>query len=188
MTKVRCKWCIGQDIYEKYHDEEWGDPVYEDQHLYELLLLESFQAGLNWLTILKKREQFREAFDEFDYHKISKYTQKDVSRLLNNEEIVRHRGKIEASITNAKGFIKIQEEYDSFSKYIWGYVSKEPILNSFSKLNQVPSQTELSQNISGDLRKRGFKFLGPTTIYAFMQASGMVNDHLSYCFRHKKSV
>jgi DNA-3-methyladenine glycosylase I len=188
MTKVRCKWCIGQDIYEKYHDEEWGEPVYDDQHLYELLLLESFQAGLNWLTILKKREQFREAFDEFDYRKISKYTHEDVSRLLNNEEIVRHRGKIEASITNAKGFIKIQVEYDSFSKYIWEYVNKEPILNSFSKLNQVPSQTEMSQNISKDLRKRGFKFLGPTTIYAFMQASGMVNDHLSYCFRHKKSV
>ena len=188
MTKVRCEWCIGQDIYEKYHDEEWADPVYEDQHLYELLLLESFQAGLNWLTILKKREQFREAFDQFDYHKISKYTSEDVYRLLNDEEIVRHRGKIEASITNAKGFIKIQEEYDSFSKYIWEYVSKEPILNSFSKLNQVPSQTEMSQNISGDLRKRGFKFLGPTTIYAFMQASGMVNDHLTYCFKHKKSV
>jgi len=156
--------------------------------LYELFLLESFQAGLNWLTILKKREQFREAFDQFDYHKISKYTSEDVSRLLNNEEIVRHRGKIEASITNAKGFIKIQEEYDSFSKYIWESVNKEPILNSFSKLNQVPSQTEMSQNISGDLRKRGFKFLGPTTIYAFMQASGMVNDHLTYCFKHKKSV
>jgi DNA-3-methyladenine glycosylase I len=188
MAKVRCEWCMGQEIYEKYHDEEWGEPVYDDQHLYELLLLESFQAGLNWLTILKKREQFREAFDQFDYQKISKYTDEDVSRLLNNEKIIRHRGKIEASITNAKGFIKIQDEYDTFSKYIWKYVNKEPILNSFSKLNQVPSQTELSQNISKDLRKRGFKFLGPTTIYAFMQASGMVNDHLTYCFKHKKSV
>jgi DNA-3-methyladenine glycosylase I len=188
MAKVRCEWCIGQGIYEKYHDEEWGEPIYDDQHLYELLLLESFQAGLDWLTILKKREQFREAFDRFDYHKISKYTNEDVSRLLNNEYIIRHRGKIEASITNAKGFIKIQDEHDTFSKYIWEYVNKEPILNSFSKLNRAPSQTRLSQNISKNLRKRGFKFLGPTTIYGFMQASGMVNNHLIYCFKHKKSV
>lgn len=188
MAKLRCDWCINNDLYQKYHDKEWGEPIYEDRKLFEMLLLESFQAGLNWLTILKKRESFRKAFDEFDYEVISNYSAEKISELLQNENIIRHRGKIEAAINNANAFLKIQNEFGSFSNYIWKFVDKTPKLNSFSSLDQVPAQTELSQRISKDLKKRGFKFLGPTTVYAFMQAVGMVNDHLTYCFKHKKSV
>jgi DNA-3-methyladenine glycosylase I len=188
MAKVRCDWCNNSEIYVKYHDEEWGVPVYEDHQLFEMLILESFQAGLNWLTILKKREHFREAFDAFDYKQVSKYSEAKVKELLTNDGIIRHRGKIEASINNAKAFITIQQEFESFSKYIWAYVNHKPIINEFSSIAEIPAQTNLSQKISADLRKRGFKFLGPTTIYAFMQATGMVNDHLTYCFKHKKSA
>lgn len=188
MAKVRCDWCNNSEIYVKYHDEEWGEPVYEDYRLFEMLVLESFQAGLNWLTILKKRENFRQALDQFDYKLISNYSEEKILELLQDEGIIRHRGKIEATIDNARAFLKIQSEFASFSNYIWTYVNHNPILNSFSNLDQVPSQTELSQTISKDLKKRGFKFLGPTTVYAFMQAIGMVNDHVTYCFKHKKSA
>jgi DNA-3-methyladenine glycosylase I len=188
MAKVRCDWCNNSEIYVKYHDEEWGEPVYEDQEFFEMLVLESFQAGLNWLTILKKREHFREAFDDFDYKLIAQYSDAKVKELLSNEGIIRHRGKIEATINNAKAFMSIQKEFNSFSNYIWSYVDHQPILNHFLTLNEVPAQTDLSQKISKDLRKRGFKFLGPTTVYAFMQATDMVNDHLTYCFKHKKSA
>lgn len=188
MAKVRCDWCTNSEIYVKYHDEEWGEHVYEDLQLFEMMMLESFQAGLKWLTILKKREGFRSAFDEFDYKLIAKYSEEKISELLQNENIIRHRGKIEATITNAKAFIAIQKEFGSFSDYIWNYVDGQPKLNSFSSLSEVPAHTELSQTISKDLKKRGFKFLGPTTVYAFMQAIGMVNDHLTYCFKHKKSA
>lgn len=188
MAKVRCDWCNNSEIYVKYHDEEWGEPVYEDQEFFEMLVLESFQAGLNWLTILKKREHFREAFDDFDYKLIAQYSDAKVKELLSNEGIIRHRGKIEATINNAKAFMSIQKEFNSFSNYIWSYVDHQPILNHFLTLNEVPAQTDLSQKISKDLRKRGFKFLGPTTVYAFLQATGMVNDHLTYCFKHKKST
>ena len=188
MAKIRCDWCTNSEIYVKYHDEEWGEPIFEDRQLFEMLVLESFQAGLNWLTILKKREGFRTAFDEFDYKLISNYSEDKISELLQNENIIRHRGKIEATIGNAKAFIGIQAEFGSFSNFIWAYVDGQPKLNSFSSLSEVPAQTELSQKISKDLKKRGFKFLGPTTVYAFMQATGMVNDHLTSCFKHKKSV
>lgn len=188
MAKLRCDWCNNSEIYVKYHDKEWGEPVYEDRKLFEMLVLESFQAGLNWLTILKKRESFRQAFDEFDYELISNYSEEKISELLQNENIIRHRGKIEATINNAKAFLKIQTEFGSFSSYIWKYVNHSPKLNSFSSLKEVPSQTDLSQRISKDLKKRGFKFLGPTTVYAFMQATGMVSDHVTYCFKHKKSA
>ena len=187
MAKVRCDWCNNSEIYVKYHDEEWGNPVDEDSKLFEMLVLESFQAGLNWLTILKKRENFRQAFNQFDVELISGYSEDKISELLQDEGIIRHHGKIEATIYNAKGFLKIQSEFGSFSNYIWSYVNHQPKLNSFSSLDQVPSQTELSQKISKDLKKRGFKFLGPTTVYAFMQATGVVNDHLTYCFKHKKT-
>lgn len=188
MAKVRCDWCKNNDLYQKYHDEEWGEPDYEDRKLFEMLLLESFQAGLNWLTILKKRESFRTAFDEFDYRVISKYSEDKISELLQDENIIRHRGKIEAAINNANAFLKIQKEFGSFSNFIWKFVDGTPVLNSFSSLEQVPAQTQLSQNISKELKKRGLKFIGPTTVYAYMQATGLVNDHLTYCFKHKKSV
>lgn len=188
MAKVRCDWCNNSEIYVKYHDEEWGEPIIEDHKLFEMLVLESFQAGLNWLTILKKREGFRTAFDDFDYQVISNYSEEKILELLQNKDIIRHRGKIEAAINNANAFIKIQNEFNSFSKYIWGFVAHTPEINSFTSLDQVPAQTQLSKAISKDLKKRGFKFLGPTTVYAFMQAVGLVNDHLTYCFKHKKSV
>lgn len=188
MAKVRCDWCKSNDLYQKYHDQEWGVPVYEDRKLFEMLILESFQAGLNWLTILKKREGFRKAFDEFDYRVISKYSEDKISELLKDKNIIRHRGKIEAAINNANAFLKIQKEFGSFSNYLWKFVDGTPLLNSFSSLNQVPAQTQLSQKISKELKKRGFKFIGPTTVYAYMQATGMVNDHLTYCFKHKKSA
>ncbi|SDG49514.1 DNA-3-methyladenine glycosylase I [Psychroflexus sediminis] len=188
MAKVRCDWCNKSEIYVKYHDEEWGKPVDADRKLFEMLVLESFQAGLNWLTILKKREGFRTAFDDFDYHVIAAYSDDKISKLLQNEHIIRHRGKIEATVSNADAFLKIKKEFGSFSKYIWKFVNGIPVSNSFSSLEQVPAQTELSRSISKDLKKRGFKFLGPTTVYAFMQAVGIVNDHLTYCFKHKKSA
>ncbi|WP_019037597.1 DNA-3-methyladenine glycosylase I [Psychroflexus tropicus] len=188
MTKVRCDWCNNSEIYVKYHDEEWGVPEYDDQKLFEMLVLESFQAGLNWLTILKKRENFKSAFDDFNYEMISKYTEMKISKLLKNEGIIRHRGKIEATVQNARSFMKVQEEFGSFSTFIWSYVDDRPKINSFKNLDQVPTQTELSQRISENLKKRGFKFLGPTTVYAFMQATGLVNDHVIYCFKHKKSA
>ncbi|NEV94606.1 DNA-3-methyladenine glycosylase I [Psychroflexus sp. YR1-1] len=188
MAKIRCDWCKNNDLYQKYHDNEWGEPVYDDEKLFEMLLLESFQAGLNWLTILKKREGFRTAFDKFDYRRISKYSEDKISELLQNEDIIRHRGKIEAAISNAKAFLNIQKEFGSFSNYIWAYVNGVPVFNAFASPEEVPAQTEVSQSISKDLKKRGFKFLGPTTVYAFMQATGMVNDHLTYCFKHKKSA
>jgi DNA-3-methyladenine glycosylase I len=188
MAKVRCDWCNNSEIYVKYHDEEWGEPVYEDCRLFEMLVLESFQAGLNWLTILKKRENFRQGFDQFDYKLISNYSEEKILELLQDEGIIRHRGKIEATIDNARAFLNIQSEFGSFSNYIWAYVNHQPELNSFSNLDQVPSQTGLSRAISKDLKKRGFKFLGPTTVYAFMQAIGLVNDHVTYCFKHKKSA
>ncbi|MFN2260848.1 MAG: DNA-3-methyladenine glycosylase I [Psychroflexus sp.] len=186
MTKIRCDWCVGDELYEKYHDLEWGEPVKSDIKLFEFLILESFQAGLSWITILRKRENLRLAFDGFVYLKISKYDSEKVNNLLQDTGIIRHRAKIGATIQNAKAFIEIQNEFGSFSEYIWGFVNHEPILNSFETLSEIPAQTELSQKISKDLKKRGFKFLGPTTVYAFMQAVGMVNDHLIKCFKHKQ--
>lgn len=186
MEKNRCDWCLGNDLYIKYHDEEWGVPKTSDQELFELLVLESFQAGLSWLTILKKRENFRNAFEDFQVEKVAAFTEKDVSNLLQNEGIIRHRGKIEATIHNAKAFMEIQKEHQSFSAFLWKYVNHQPITNQFESLADVPSQTEISQQLSKDLRKLGFKFMGPTTTYAFMQAAGLVNDHLIGCFRYSE--
>ena len=172
----------------KYHDEEWGVPTYDDQKLYEMLVLESFQAGLNWLTILKKREHFRIAFDAFDYETVATYKEDKVLELLQNKNIIRHRGKIEAAINNAEAILKIQNEFGSFSAYLWRFVGGKPIINNFINHKDVPSETELSKTMALDLKQKGFKFLGPTTIYAFMQATGLVNDHVGYCFKHKKSA
>lgn len=181
--KIRCKWCIGIDIYEKYHDEEWGIPVYDDQKLFEFLILETFQAGLSWITILKKRETFRLAFNDFDYSKVALYSEDKIQELMQNTGIIRNQLKIRSAVSNAISFMKIQEEFGSFSKYIWGFVDGNPIENTPNTLKEVPATTLLSDTISKDLKKRGFKFVGSTVVYAHMQATGMVNDHVKNCWK-----
>lgn len=184
MEKHKCGWCIGDDLYESYHDKEWGIPVKDDAIFFEFLVLETFQAGLSWITILKKRENFRYAFDHFDYKKIANYNQSKIDILLQNAGIVRNKLKINAAISNAQEFIKIQEEYGSFSVYIWGFVNDEPIKNKVTNYKDGPATTPISDAISKDMKKRGFKFVGSTVVYAFMQATGMVNDHEVRCFRY----
>lgn len=184
MNKNRCGWCVGNDLYEAYHDEEWGVPVYDDATLFEFLILETFQAGLSWITILKKRENFRKAFDNFDYERIAKYNASKVEALLQDTGIVRNKLKVNATITNAQAFMKIQEHFGSFSSYIWNFVDGKPIKNSLKNHKDAPANTPLSDAISKDLKKRGFKFVGSTVIYAHMQATGMVNDHVESCFRY----
>ncbi|WP_243473719.1 DNA-3-methyladenine glycosylase I [Winogradskyella sp. MH6] len=186
MTKHRCGWCVGDPLYEAYHDQEWGVPVYDDDTLFEFLILETFQAGLSWITVLRKRENFREAFDNFDYQKIAKYKQAKIETLLKNEGIIRNKLKVNATVTNAQAFMKIQDEFGSFSKYIWDFVDGKPIKNSIQNYKEAPGNTELSDQISKDLKKRGFKFVGTTVIYAHMQATGMVNDHEVSCFRYNE--
>ncbi|WP_179375266.1 DNA-3-methyladenine glycosylase I [Winogradskyella wichelsiae] len=184
MSKNRCGWCVGDPLYEAYHDEEWGVPVFDDDKLFEFLILETFQAGLSWITILRKRENFRKALDNFDYKKIANYQVSKEEELLQNAGIIRNKLKIKATISNAQAFMKIQKEFGSFSKYIWNFVDGEPIKNSFESFKDSPNNTELSDSISKDLKKRGFKFVGSTVIYAQMQATGMVNDHEMSCFRY----
>ena len=185
-TKHRCGWCVGDDLYEAYHDKEWGVPVKDDNTLFEFLILETFQAGLSWITVLRKRENFRKAFDHFDYKKIAKYNQKKIDELLQNEGIIRNKLKVNATITNAQAFMKIQEEYGSFSKYIWAFVDDKPIKNQVEHYKKAPATTPISDALSKDLKKRGFKFVGSTVMYAHMQATGMVNDHEVDCFRYKE--
>ena len=184
-TITRCAWCEKDDLYRKYHDEEWGKPVYDDATIFEFLVLETFQAGLSWYTILSKREHFRKAFDQFDYQKIAKYPEEKLATLLENPGIIRNKLKIKATVTNAQAFIKIQEEFGSFSKYIWGFVDGKPIDNKPKSLSEVPATTAISDALSKDLKKRGFKFTGSTVMYAHMQATGMVNDHITECFIRK---
>ncbi|MAO10624.1 MAG: DNA-3-methyladenine glycosylase I [Flavobacteriaceae bacterium] len=186
MTKQRCAWCGDDPLYIAYHDTEWGVPVYDDKTLFEFLLLETFQAGLSWITILRKRENFREAFDGFDYKKIANYDQKKIDSLLENAGIIRNKLKVNSAVTNAQAFIKVQEEFGSFSKYIWGFVDGKPIHNELKSLEGAPANTPLSDAISKDLKKRGFKFVGSTVVYAHMQATGMVNDHVTSCFRYEE--
>ena len=181
--KTRCKWCVGIDIYEKYHDEEWGVPVYEDQKLFEFLILETFQAGLSWITILKKRENFKVAFDDFDYKKVALYTEDKIQELLQDAGIIRNKLKVRAAVSNAVAFMKVQEEFGSFSKYIWEFTNGKPIQNNRQSLKEVPATTALSDEISKDLKKRGFKFVGSTVVYAHMQATGMVDDHVADCWK-----
>lgn len=180
----RCGWCVGDSLYETYHDTEWGVPVYDDALLFEFLILETFQAGLSWITVLRKRENFREAFDNFDYQKISNYSEEKIEALLQNAGIIRNKLKVRATVTNAQAFIKIQEEFGSFSDYIWGFVGGNPIQNNVKDYKKAPATTEISDKLSKDLKKRGFKFVGSTVIYAHMQATGMVNDHEEDCFRN----
>lgn len=182
--KQRCPWCKGDRLYEKYHDEEWGVPVYDDAKLFEFLILETFQAGLSWITVLRKRENFRKAFDDFNYKKIAQYKQDKIDQLLQDTGIIRNKLKVNATVTNAQAFIKIQEEFGSFSNYIWGFIDGKPIKNNFKTLSEVPANTPLSDTISKDLKKHGFKFVGTTVVYAHMQATGMVNDHVTSCFRY----
>lgn len=184
--KKRCYWAGSDPLYLEYHDTEWGVPLYDDHKIFEFLILETFQAGLSWMTILKKRDNFRKALDNFDYKKIVKYSEKKFEELMNNKGIIRNRLKIRATITNAQAFIEIQKEFGSFSKYIWNFVDNKPIQNNYSSVKDVPAKTELSDKISLDMKKRGFKFVGSTIVYSHMQATGMVNDHTSECFRYKE--
>lgn len=181
--KKRCEWSSGKEMTE-YHDKEWGLPVHDDRKLFEMLILEGAQAGLSWETILKRRENYRKAFENFDPVKISKYGEKDIERLLGNKGIIRNRLKINSTIGNAKAFLEVQEEFGSFDKYIWSFVDHKVIKNKFKKLSELPANTEISDRMSKDLKKRGFKFVGSTICYAFMQAVGMVNDHAVDCFRY----
>ncbi len=184
MKKHRCGWCLGDPLYEAYHDTEWGVPVKDDSTLFEFLILETFQAGLSWITVLRKRENFREAFDNFDYNKIAQYNQTKIDSLLQNPGIIRNKLKVNATVSNARAFMATQKEFGSFSKYIWDFVNGNPIKNEWENYRDAPATTELSDIISKDLKKRGFRFVGSTVIYAHMQATGMVNDHEVNCFRY----
>ena len=184
----RCNWANGSELEQSYHDQEWGVEIHDDRTLFEFLVLEGAQAGLSWSTILKKREAYRRAFDNFDARKISRYSETTVSRLLTNSEIIRNRLKINAAVTNARAFLQVQKEFGSFDRYIWQFVNGRPIRNSWRTMTDIPASTPESEDMSKDLKKRGFKFVGPTICYAFMQAVGMVNDHVVDCFRHKELV
>ena len=181
---TRCAWPGADPLYQAYHDEEWGVPEWDPQALFEKLILDGFQAGLSWITILRKRANFRAAFHGFDPEKIACYGKRDVTRLLKDAGIVRHRGKIEATIGNARAFLEIQNGPRDFSEYLWGFVDGQPRQNTWTRHSQIPTQTPESQAMSKDLKVRGFRFCGPTICYAFMQAVGMVNDHTTDCFRH----
>ncbi|PIF04828.1 MAG: DNA-3-methyladenine glycosylase I [Arcobacter sp.] len=187
INKKRCAWVnLKNDLYIKYHDEQWGVPVYEDRVLFEMLVLEGAQAGLSWETILNKRENYKKAFDNFDVQKVSFYDEKKELELLADAGIVRNKLKIKSAIKNAKVFLQIQKEFGSFSSYLWHYVDGKPIQNHFENISDVPTSTELSDTLSKDLKKRGMSFVGSTIIYAFMEAIGMVNDHTIDCFRYKE--
>jgi DNA-3-methyladenine glycosylase I len=182
--KERCPWCLSDETYTKYHDKEWGRPVKNDQKLFEFLILDGAQAGLSWLTILKRREGYREAFDNMNPELIARYTGRDIKRLMNDTRIIRNHRKIESAIGNARCFLTMMEGPVSFSKWLWNWVDGKPIINHFKTMQEVPASTPLSENISKALKERGFSFVGPTIIYAILQAAGLVNDHLTDCFRH----
>jgi DNA-3-methyladenine glycosylase I len=182
----RCEWANKNEIEQSYHDYEWGVAIHDDRTLFEFLVLEGAQAGLSWSTILRKREGYRKAFDNFDARKVSQYSEADVLRLLANPEIIRNRLKINAAVTNAQAFLQVREQFGSFDRYIWQFVNGRPIQNSWRQLTEIPSSSPQSGAMSKDLQKRGFKFVGTTICYAFMQAVGMVNDHVVGCFRYKE--
>jgi len=185
--RKRCEWCTGSELYMAYHDTEWGTPVFNDRKHFEFLVLESAQAGLSWITILKKRENYRKAYDGFDPKKVARYGDKKKSELLNNPGIIRNRLKIEASINNAARFLEIQKEFGSFSDYIWSFTKGKQIKGKWKTLGDIPARTELSDRISLDLKKRGFKFLGSIIMYSHLQATGIVNDHITTCFRYRET-
>lgn len=182
--KKRCQWSTNDPLYIRYHDEEWGVPVHDDRLIFEFLILEGAQAGLSWLTILKRRKHYREAFDYFDPQKVAQYDENRIDQLLTNAGIIRNRRKVESAVSNAKAFLEVQREFGSFARYIWSFVGGKPIINAWNSLADIPAQTTESMAMSKDLVRRGFKFVGPTICYAHMQATGMVNDHLVECFRY----
>ncbi len=184
--KIRCDWCESSDLMRKYHDEEWGVPLHDDNKLFEFLVLDAFQAGLSWSTVLNKRENFRKAFHNYDIKKISRYSEKDINRLINDAGIIRNKLKINSAVTNAQKFLEVQKEFGSFDKYIWQFTDGKPLVNKWKELKEIPAKTTQSDDMSKDLQKRGFKFVGSTICYAFMQASGMVNDHLLKCWKRSK--
>ena len=183
---IRCQWCGTDPLYVQYHDEEWGVPIYDDKLLFAKLILDGAQAGLSWITILRKRENYWQAFDQFDPEKIVRYDEAKIAELLQNPGIVRNRLKVESAVKNARGYLKIQEQYGSFSNFLWEFVDGKPIQNSWYSLSEIPTETAVSQAMSKALKKYGFSFVGSTIIYAFMQAVGMVNDHVVDCFRHEE--
>ena len=183
----RCPWPTEDPLYIRYHDEEWGVPLHDDRRLFEFLILEGAQAGLSWITILKKRESYRRAFSEFDPERVARYTARRVEKLLGNPGIVRNRAKVESAILNAQRYLDVQDQFGSFDRYVWDFVGGKPRQNRFRRMSQIPANTPDSDALSRDLKKRGFKFVGPTICYAFMQAVGMVNDHLVNCFRYRSS-
>jgi DNA-3-methyladenine glycosylase I len=184
-VKTRCAWCEKDDLYRDYHDNEWGKPVYDDATIFEFLILETFQAGLSWYTVLMKRQNFKKAFDDFDVNKVANYSESKIEELCTDAGIIRNKLKIKAAVTNAQAFLKVKEEYGTFSNYIWGFVNGKPIDNNPKTLKDVPATTPISDALSKDLKKRGFKFVGSTVVYAHMQATGMVNDHITDCFTRK---
>ncbi|HKL36292.1 MAG TPA: DNA-3-methyladenine glycosylase I [Salegentibacter sp.] len=187
MEKInRCGWCEGDELYEAYHDNEWAVPVYDDDTIFEFLILETFQAGLSWITVLRKRENFRKAFDNFDYKKIANYSEDKIQELLQDPGIIRNKLKVRATVRNAQAFMEVQKEFGSFNKFIWDFVDGEPIQNEVEDYKNAPATTAISDLLSKDLKKKGFKFIGSTVIYAHMQATGMVNDHEISCFRHSE--
>jgi DNA-3-methyladenine glycosylase I len=187
IEKIRCPWCLSDEIYIRYHDKEWGRPLRNNQKLFEFLILDGAQAGLSWLTILKRREGYREAFDGMKAELMARYTERDIARLMNDARIIRNRRKIESAIGNARAYLQMMEGPVSFSKWLWNYVDGKPVINHFKTLQEIPASTPLSEKISGELKKRGFSFVGPTIVYAFLQAAGLVNDHLVNCFRHPEN-
>ena len=187
-NKQTCSWPKGDPLIINYHDKEWGVPLYNDKKLFEFLILEGFQAGLSWVTILRKRENFRKTFDNFDFNQIADYDRRKINSLLTDSSIIRNKLKIESTIINAKAFIEVRKEFGTFSKYMWNFTGGKPINNGFESLKDIPAKTKLSDLISKDLKKRGFKFVGSTIVYAHMQATGMVNDHIKDCFRYKEII
>ena len=186
MPITRCAWAGDDPLYHKYHDREWGVPLHTDKKLFEFLVLEGMQAGLSWITVLKKRQAFRQAFDGFDYNVVAGYGKPKINKLLNDAGIIRNRLKINAAVKNAQAFIRVREEFGTFNKYIWGFVDNTPIQNTWKSMKDLPAKTDPAEQISRDLKRRGFSFVGPTIVYAHMQATGMVNDHTRDCFRYKE--
>jgi DNA-3-methyladenine glycosylase I len=183
-----CSWPTGDPLLIKYHDREWGVPLHNDRKLFEFLVLEGFQAGLSWLTVLRKRANFRKAFDSFDFNKVARYDKRKINSLLKDSGIIRNKLKIEGAVANAKAFIEVRREFGTFDKYIWSFTGGKPLNNEFRSLKELPARTALSDLISKDLKKRGFKFVGSTIVYAHMQATGMVNDHIRDCYRYKEII
>jgi len=183
---IRCEWCGTDSLYVKYHDEEWGVPVHNDNKHFEMIVLDGAQAGLSWLTVLRKRENYRKAFDKFNPKKVAKYDEKKIEELLNNAGIIRNKLKVRSAVTNAQAFLKVQKEFGSFDKYIWQFVGGKTIVNKWKSLKELPATSKESDAMSKDLKQRGFKFVGSTICYAYMQAAGLVNDHIVSCFRYKE--